>query len=170
MGPLEPKLRDMQSYKEVVATLEKARQIVDGLRPAIAVVEALVAALKTETNHMNCSVGLPGSYGMQGVLLAIYVDRIAEAVPALRGVSASGRRMLDFKDYSAIGRRTFNYGDIQVMVFFQTENGTGSLKPGTCRWVKVGETTETSPVYKLVCEDTPGEVKPELPLPDEAGT
>ena len=134
----------MDFYDRALAELEAKRKRIEALKPAADL--AFELALRYDATSVSVSVD---AGCLQGVLLSFSVTSLKDLVPVRRAVRAAGFRLKTTEDYAELGRRRYEYGDIQVMAFVPT--ALEEKKDAKCRFVQAG--VKEVPIYKLVCED-----------------
>ena len=127
--------------KEVTSWIKEAR-----------IAEQIVSEFKTDDNNLSARVGIPGTTSQPGVLIMIHVRNIKEITPILRMLVRVGGYHMKGKpnDFPEIGRRTYDFGNLHLMVFFSRiiDGMSGSV----CEYVKVGVKTHEEGVYELRCK------------------
>lgn len=91
---------------------------------------------------MRPQVGV-GPHALNGFLVAWDAHRLGDVTPRLQWL-AKRLGKYTIEDYPEMGRRTYDFGRLKFMVFFNTYD-----QKTVCKFVEVG--TETKPVYKLMC-------------------
>lgn len=91
---------------------------------------------------MRPQIGI-GAHVLNGFLIAWDARRLEDVKPRLQWLA---KRLGKYKieDFPEMGRRTYDFGRLKLMVFFNTYD-----EKTVCKFVEVG--TETKPVYKLMC-------------------
>lgn len=106
--------------------------------------ESIVAKHKDKFKTLEVSIGY--QYGsIQGVLIKAHdVESMRDVLPIIRELRWHGFKVKSHEDYPEAKRRTYDMGDIKVLVFLPWDEGS------TCKYVKVGMKEE--PQYKLQCD------------------
>lgn len=94
--------------------------------------------------QMRASIGV-GPHVLNGLLIAWDARRLADVTPRVAWLAQRlGKFTID--DSPEMGRRTYDWGRLKLMVFFNSYDDKT-----VCKFVEVG--TEPKPIYKLMCED-----------------
>lgn len=112
--------------------------------------EALIARDFTEAfppdddwlNTMRSSIGV-GPHVLNGFLIAWDARRLSDVTPRVAWL-AKRIGKFEIQDYPELGRRTYDFGRLKFMVFFNAYDAKT-----VCKFVEVGK--EEKPVYKLMC-------------------
>ena len=138
--------------QEAIENLNRKRIEIAKLTGAYGFAERAVA--DEQFKDLNPSMTL-STWSMPQVQITIHPTSMKQVAQFLRLFAKNGYRQSSMQDHTTLHEIDYDLnGGVRVSARFQKQDG-GEEVAATCRYVKVGETTEvvTKPIYELQCDD-----------------